>query len=176
MRLPAPCHCGMINASENVAMSEAALRAMTQQMVGQNQRHHGFANRHRPDADARIMTAGGRDLDIMARGIASAARGQNRGGWLDGKAHDYSLTGGVPTLAGGTRGGSLQLSPKLSGPGGCRVNQWGTGTLTDVLHGKLKYQAPAGRGPRPQRGRSFRKPRSDRHRDDSGCRIWPNRC
>jgi hypothetical protein len=48
--------------------------AMAQEVVGEHAGHHGFADGHRANVDARIMAAFGRDLDLDAFGRDRMAR------------------------------------------------------------------------------------------------------
>ena len=52
----------------------AHLPAMPQKMIRQHAGHHGFADRHRADADAGIVTALGEDVGVGARAVHRAAR------------------------------------------------------------------------------------------------------
>lgn len=56
----------------------SALRAMAKQMIGQNKRHHCFADRNRTNADAGIVAALGDDVRLMARRVDGVARRQDR--------------------------------------------------------------------------------------------------
>jgi len=42
-------------------------------MICDHARHHGLADRHRADADARIVAADGRDLGLTAVAVDGAA-------------------------------------------------------------------------------------------------------
>src|SRR5882672_12080472 len=74
----------------------AHLGALTQIMVGDHARHHGLADRHRTNADARIVASLGADLGLVAEAIDGAAWRQDRGGRLDGKTCNDRLTGRDP--------------------------------------------------------------------------------
>jgi len=50
---------------------------MTQIMVREDARHHGFADRYRPDADAWVMTALGDDVGVVAVAVDGFAWLQN---------------------------------------------------------------------------------------------------
>ena len=56
----------------------AGLAAVAEVMIGEHDGHHRLADRHGADADARIMTAFGRDFGLVARGVDGAARGEDR--------------------------------------------------------------------------------------------------
>src|SRR6185437_6561680 len=71
----------------------AAQRALTQQVIGEHDRHHRLADRHGADADAGVVPALGADLDLLAVDVDGAARRQDRAGRLDGEAEDDVLTG-----------------------------------------------------------------------------------
>src|SRR6266849_6000971 len=72
----------------------AHLPAMAQEMIGEHAGHHGFADRHRADADAGVVAAFGGDVGVGALAIHGAARGQDRGCRLDRKARHHRLPGG----------------------------------------------------------------------------------
>src|SRR5262249_2222665 len=69
----------------------AHLGALTQIMVGNPARHHGLADRHRPDADARIVPSLGADLGLVAEAVHGAPRREDRRGRLDREAHHHRL-------------------------------------------------------------------------------------
>ena len=50
----------------------ADLAALAQIVIGDDARHHGFANRHRPDADARVVAAGGGNVGLVAVAVDGA--------------------------------------------------------------------------------------------------------
>src|SRR5450432_3350262 len=61
----------------SAANTLADLAAMAEEMIGQHTGHHGFADRHRANADAGIVAALGHDVGVGALAIDSAARRQN---------------------------------------------------------------------------------------------------
>src|SRR5580693_3759670 len=63
-------------------------------MIRDHARHHGLADRHGADADARIVAALGRDFGLVAVTVDGAARGKDGGRRLDGKARHHRLPGG----------------------------------------------------------------------------------
>ena len=65
-------------------------------MIGDDACHHRLADRHGADADAGIVPALGDDLGLVAVAVDGAARVQDRGGRLHGKARDHRLAGGNP--------------------------------------------------------------------------------
>src|SRR4051812_49300867 len=69
------------------------LSAVPQRLVGEHDRHHGFAHRHGADADAGIMAALGDDLGFGAGFVDGAARSKNGRGRLDRKARHDRLAG-----------------------------------------------------------------------------------
>src|SRR5262245_28642465 len=71
----------------------AHLPALAQIMVGDHACHHGLADRHRTDADARIVAALGRHLGFAAVAIHRLPRGEDRRGRLHREAHDDRLAG-----------------------------------------------------------------------------------
>src|ERR1041385_7454050 len=71
----------------------ADLRSVTQIMVGEHARHHGFADRDRADADAGVVAALGYDLGLVAEAVDGLARGPNGGGRLHGEARHDGLAG-----------------------------------------------------------------------------------
>ena len=71
----------------------ADLAPMTQIVVREHARHHRLADRHRADADARIVAALGDDLGLVAVAVDGLARRQDRRGRLDGEARDDRLPG-----------------------------------------------------------------------------------
>src|ERR1043166_6541981 len=70
------------------------LPALTQIMVGNDARHHGLADRHGADAEARIMPARGYDFALPAIAVDGAAGGQNRRGGLHDETRNDRLSGG----------------------------------------------------------------------------------
>src|SRR5215831_2760282 len=72
----------------------AHLSAMAQIVIGEHARHHGLADRHRPDADARVMAAAGGDLRLAAVAVDGAARRQDRRCRFDGETRHDRLAGG----------------------------------------------------------------------------------
>src|SRR5260370_28008559 len=70
------------------------LPAMAQKMVGEHARHHGFADRHRTDADAWVVPALGHDVGVGAVAIHGAARRQDRRCRLHREARHHRLPGG----------------------------------------------------------------------------------
>ena len=54
------------------------LAAMAEVVVGQHDRHHRLADRHRANADARIVAALGRDLGVEAGCVDRLPRRQDR--------------------------------------------------------------------------------------------------
>src|ERR1700731_897304 len=72
-------------------------RPMTQQVIGENACNHGLANGNRADADAGVVPARGRDLDLVALDIDRAKRVENRACRLDRKPRDDILTSGDAT-------------------------------------------------------------------------------
>src|SRR4051794_14962941 len=58
----------------SAASISADLPAVPKEMVGQHAGHHGFADRHRANADAGIVTPFGHDVGIGAVAIHGAAR------------------------------------------------------------------------------------------------------
>src|SRR5262249_15154389 len=63
-------------------------------MIGDDARHHGFADRHGADADAGIMSPFGYDLALATITVHGAARSQYRRGRLDHEPGDDRLPGG----------------------------------------------------------------------------------
>ena len=59
-------------------LSLAGLAAVAEVMIGEHDGHHRLADRHGADADARIVTALGRDFGLVACGVDGAARGEDR--------------------------------------------------------------------------------------------------
>jgi hypothetical protein len=55
----------------------ACLSPVPQNMIGQDKRNHGFSNRHRADADARIVPAFCENFRLPAMGVDGAPRRQN---------------------------------------------------------------------------------------------------
>src|SRR5216683_2210035 len=72
-------------------------RAMAQQMIGEDARHHRLAHRDGADADAGVVPAMGRDLDLVAVDIDGAQRVEDRACRLDREPGDDVLTGRDPT-------------------------------------------------------------------------------
>src|SRR5690606_1951377 len=70
------------------------LPAVAEQVVGEDQGHHGFADRDGADADAGVVAALGGDLDLFQVVGDAAARLQDGGGGLHGEAHHHRLAGG----------------------------------------------------------------------------------
>ena len=62
-------------------------------MIGNHAGNHGFADRHRANADARVVAAFGRNFGVAAVAVDSAPRRQDRRGRLDRKARDQRLSG-----------------------------------------------------------------------------------
>ncbi len=83
--------CGQVGAARRAL---ADLTAMAQIVIGQHACQHGFADRHRADADARIVAALGRDLGVAAVFVDGLARVQDRRRRLDRKARHDRLAGG----------------------------------------------------------------------------------
>src|SRR5579871_526120 len=80
-------------------------------MIGDHACHHGFADRDRADADARIVTAGGRYFCLMAVAVDCTPRRENRRGRLDGKTgHDWLPGGNAAKNAAGIVGEKAQLA------------------------------------------------------------------
>src|SRR5262245_36051911 len=75
------------------SLASSRLPAMPEIMIGNGTRHHGLADRHGADADARVMAAFGRDLDLVAGRVDRATRVEDRRGRLHGKARDDRLPG-----------------------------------------------------------------------------------
>ena len=67
---------------------------MAQEMIRQHAGHHGFADRHRADADAGIVAAFGQDVGVVAAAIDGLARRQDRRRRLYGKTHHHRLASG----------------------------------------------------------------------------------
>ena len=72
------------------------MRAVAQQMIGENAGHHGLADRNRADADTRIVPALGDDLDVWPEPVDGVARRQDRAGRFDRKSGDDRLSGRDP--------------------------------------------------------------------------------
>src|SRR5262245_24487285 len=72
----------------------ADLAALPQIVIGEHACHHRLADRHRADADARIMPSLGDDLGLAPVAVDGAARGEDRRGRLDGEARHDRLAGG----------------------------------------------------------------------------------
>src|SRR5882724_4937510 len=72
-------------------------RAMTEQVIGEDACNHRLAHRNCPDADAGVVPAMGRDLDLVAFDIDGAQRIEDRACRLDRKPGDDVLTGGDAT-------------------------------------------------------------------------------
>ena len=66
---------------------------MAQEVVGDHAGDHRLADRHRADADARVVAALGRDLGLVAVAIHGLARREDRRGRLDGETRDDRLAG-----------------------------------------------------------------------------------
>src|SRR5262249_47070332 len=69
----------------------ADLTPMHQIVVGQHACHHGLTNRHRSNTDARIVTALGRNIGVVAKTIHGFSRSQNRRRRLDREPGDNGL-------------------------------------------------------------------------------------
>src|SRR4051812_19740459 len=52
----------------------AHLAALAKEMIGEYARHHRFADRHRANADAGVVTALGHDIGVGAVAVHGAAR------------------------------------------------------------------------------------------------------
>src|SRR6516225_338179 len=70
------------------------LPALTQVMVRDHAGHHRFADRHRANADAGIMSAGRGNVGLVSVTIDGAPRDKNRGCRLDRETGDHRLPGG----------------------------------------------------------------------------------
>src|SRR3546814_8212478 len=70
-----------------------ALCAVAQQVIREDQRHHGLADGHGADADTGIVTALGHHVDLFALRADAAARDEDRTRRLDGEAGDEVLAG-----------------------------------------------------------------------------------
>src|SRR5690606_1325103 len=73
------------------------LPAMTQYMIHQHQRHHGFRNRGCPHAHAGVVAAVGHDFHRIAVDIDALAGNANAGGRLQGNVTQDILTTGNAT-------------------------------------------------------------------------------
>src|SRR6266508_4724835 len=71
----------------------AHLPALAQIMIGDHAGNHRLADRHRADADARIVASLGDDLGLAPVAVDGAARRENRGSGLDREARDDRLPG-----------------------------------------------------------------------------------
>ncbi len=71
-----------------------ALTPMAQELVGENDGHHGFADGDGADADAGVMAALGDNLGFVAVAVNGFARAQNGGRGFDGKAANDLLAAG----------------------------------------------------------------------------------
>jgi hypothetical protein len=67
-------HLLLVVGHRGLALDAAGLAAMSQIMVGNGAGDHRLADRHRPDADARIVTSLGDDIDLAALAVDGAAR------------------------------------------------------------------------------------------------------
>ncbi len=67
---------------------------MAQEMVSQHHRHHRFADRHCPDADAGIVPALGDDFGVLVVRRHRLARRDDRRGRLDREAADDRIAVG----------------------------------------------------------------------------------
>src|SRR6478752_3853987 len=74
-------------------LRSADLGAVTEIVIGEDDGEHRFADRHGADADARVVPAFGRDLDLLAGAVDRAPRVENRRGRLYRKADDDRLAG-----------------------------------------------------------------------------------
>src|SRR3984957_3244323 len=63
-------------------------------MVRDHARHHGFPDGYGANVDAWIVAALGRDFGLVAVAVDGAARGEDRGRRLDGKARHHRLSRG----------------------------------------------------------------------------------
>ena len=66
---------------------------MHQIVIGQHARHHGLADRHGADADARIVAAFGDNIGVAAIAVDGLARREDRRGRLDREARNDRLPG-----------------------------------------------------------------------------------
>src|SRR5206468_9265368 len=80
-------------ALERPSRACAHLGALTQIVIRNHACHHGLADRHRPDAHARVVAALGADLGLVAVAVDGAPRVEDRRGRLDREAHHDRLTG-----------------------------------------------------------------------------------
>ena len=87
-----------------VAVPAFALCAVAQKVVGKGDCSHRFAHRNAADTNTRIMATLGDDIDFLAIDIKAFARGQDRAGRFDGKAHDYAHGTGVDVEVQGSGG------------------------------------------------------------------------
>src|SRR6266446_6357483 len=72
-------------------------RAMAEQVIGENACNHRLAHRNCPDADAGVVPATGRDLDLVALDIDGAQRTEDRACRFDRKPGNDVLTSGDAT-------------------------------------------------------------------------------
>src|SRR5215475_10225043 len=87
-------------------LSDATLPALTQVVVCQDERHHGFHHGHSAWQHARIMTALGFENRRFSLIGDCFLRLSNRGGGLESDAHEQWLTNGDPAL----------YTPRIIGP------------------------------------------------------------
>src|SRR6185437_14048957 len=78
---------------QSVRIGSAALRAMAQHVVGEDRRHHRFADRHGADTDAGIVAALGLYLDLLAVRVDAFFRQEDRARRLHRETHDDVLPG-----------------------------------------------------------------------------------
>src|SRR6267142_1708492 len=79
---------------ERPSRAFAHLPAVTQIVIGEHARHHGLADRDRPDADAGVVAAPGCDFGFAAIAVEGTSRRQDRRGRLDGEPRHDRLAGG----------------------------------------------------------------------------------
>lgn len=76
-----------------LAMHVGTLSTMLQRMVHQHQRQHGFGDRRRPDANARIVSTMGFDHYRLAHQINRTTRQTDARSWFHCEMHQDVLSG-----------------------------------------------------------------------------------
>ena len=74
--------------------SDHRLSAVPEEMIGQDNRHHGLSHRHCADANARIVPPYRHNIRLMPLRIDGLARRQDGRCWFDGETRNDGLAGG----------------------------------------------------------------------------------